>query len=385
MSAVRRYGATTLTGRTCGPLMTPALWITASMRPRRFTWAATPRVSSRSDRSPTTTAAPRSRRSRTAISRSVLRAWTTTSWPSSSNVCAAARPRPSADPVMNTRVMGLPPSCRATCEGDLGRVTLRPCTSRWRRRPSRSASWLERSVLERADRSCAWPSVSSPARRAGSRSTATRTPPATWPGLPWPWHRREGTSTRLSPLDGLPVSRTRSERGREEAFRGEVEYLGAGAPAVVGGDEVVADGRREREQAARFEVVGVPGDRGELRAQVVHAAVVDAAQALCDRAVAAGPVADGEVDRQQLGGEGQRAGAAGLGPWVAAFPLDAVDHVLGASALPGVEHLLEQRAAVGEVPVEATPGDAERLRERVDPDGVGAAGGKGPQPRLDPL
>src|ERR687896_212751 len=271
MSAVRRYGATTLTGRTCGPLMTPALWITASICPRRFTWPATPRVSSRSDRSPTTTAAPRSRRSRTAISRSVLRAWTTTSCPSSSSVCAAAH------------------------------FALAPTAEQ-----------------------------------------------ATWPGSPWPWRRREGTSTRLSPLDGLPVSRTRSERGREEAFRGEVEYLGAGAPAVVGGDEVVADGRREREQAARFEVIAVAGDRGELRAQVVHAAVVDAAQALCDRAVAAGPVADGEVDRQQLGGEGKRAGAAGLGPGVAAFALDAVDHLLGAASLPRVEHLLQQRVAIGE-------------------------------------
>ena len=33
MSAVSRYGATTLTGKTCGPLMTPALWITASIAP----------------------------------------------------------------------------------------------------------------------------------------------------------------------------------------------------------------------------------------------------------------------------------------------------------------------------------------------------------------
>jgi cholesterol oxidase len=31
MSAVSRYGATTLTGKTSGPLMTPTLWITASI------------------------------------------------------------------------------------------------------------------------------------------------------------------------------------------------------------------------------------------------------------------------------------------------------------------------------------------------------------------
>src|SRR5512132_2663391 len=120
MSAVSTYGATTLTGNTSGPLPTPALWITASMRPRRFTCAATPRVSSRSDRSPTTAAAPRSRRSRTAASRSVLRAWTTTAWPSSRSVCAAARPTPSAEPVMKMRgmsVLGASPPARVSRRG----------------------------------------------------------------------------------------------------------------------------------------------------------------------------------------------------------------------------------------------------------------------------
>src|SRR6266511_318321 len=75
------------------------------MRPRLFTSRAMPRVCSRLARSPTTTAAPRSTRLRTASSRSLLRAWTTTSCPSSSSVCAAARPRPSAEPVMKTRVI----------------------------------------------------------------------------------------------------------------------------------------------------------------------------------------------------------------------------------------------------------------------------------------
>src|SRR3954470_4056415 len=105
MSAVSRYGATILTGNTCGPVYTPALWMTASIRPRRFTSPATARVCSRSDRSPTTAAAPRSTSSRTALSRSLSRAWTTTSCPSSSSVCAAARPRPSAEPVMKTRAI----------------------------------------------------------------------------------------------------------------------------------------------------------------------------------------------------------------------------------------------------------------------------------------
>src|SRR5205085_3078706 len=87
--------------------MTPALWITASIGPSRFTWAATSRVCARSDWSPTTTSAPRSSRSRTAARRLVLRAWITILCPSSSSVCAAASPRPSAEPVMKTRAIGV--------------------------------------------------------------------------------------------------------------------------------------------------------------------------------------------------------------------------------------------------------------------------------------
>src|SRR5437763_15114119 len=79
--------------------------MTASIRPRRFTSPARLRVWSRSEMSPTMTVAPPSTRSPTASSRSLLRAWTTTSCPSSSSVCAAARPRPSAEPVMKTRAI----------------------------------------------------------------------------------------------------------------------------------------------------------------------------------------------------------------------------------------------------------------------------------------
>jgi hypothetical protein len=50
------------------------------------------------------------------------------------------------------------------------------------------------------------------------------------------------------------------------------------------------------------------------------------------------------------------------------------------AALPGVEHLLEQRASVVEVPVEAAAGDAQRRGQRLDPDRVGAAGGKRSEP-----
>src|SRR3954454_20851619 len=107
MSTVSRYGATTLTGRVSGPLMTPALWMTASIGPRRFTCSPIPRVSATSDRSPVTASAPRSSRSRTAVSRSRFRAWTTTRCPCSISVCAAARPRPSAEPVMKTRAIGV--------------------------------------------------------------------------------------------------------------------------------------------------------------------------------------------------------------------------------------------------------------------------------------
>ena len=68
-----------------------------------------------------------------------------------------------------------------------------------------------------------------------------------------------------------------------------------------------------------------------------------------------------------------------MAPGVAALALDALDHLVDAHSLPRVEHLLEQRAPVVEVPVEAALGDAERLRQRLDPHGVRAAGGKGPQ------
>src|SRR3954451_10127160 len=80
--------------------------MTASIRPSRLTWSATSRVWSRSARSPATATAPWSRRSVTAASRCRLRAWTTTSCPSSSRAWAVARPRPSAEPVTKTRATG---------------------------------------------------------------------------------------------------------------------------------------------------------------------------------------------------------------------------------------------------------------------------------------
>src|SRR6266851_7785431 len=64
--------------------------------------------------------------------------------------------------------------------------------------------------------------------------------------------------------------------------------------------------------------------------------------------------------------------------------LDAVEHLIGAHPLPGVEHLDEQRVPVGEMPVEATLGHAERQRQGFDPDGIRAAGRKCVQAFLDP-
>src|SRR6266581_8883353 len=64
--------------------------------------------------------------------------------------------------------------------------------------------------------------------------------------------------------------------------------------------------------------------------------------------------------------------------------LDALEYLIGADPLPGVEHLVEQRVPVGEMPVEATLGHTKRLRQGFDPDGVRAAGRKGPQAFLDP-
>jgi len=69
-----------------------------------------------------------------------------------------------------------------------------------------------------------------------------------------------------------------------------------------------------------------------------------------------------------------------LGPGAAALALDALEHLIDADPLPGVEHLIEQCVPVGEMPAEAAFGDAERLRQDLDPDGVRAAGRKARKP-----
>src|SRR5919108_5805021 len=64
----------------------PALWMTASIRPMAFTWAAMLLVSAALPRSPMITPAERDASSSSAAARSRDRACSTTSWPSSMSV-----------------------------------------------------------------------------------------------------------------------------------------------------------------------------------------------------------------------------------------------------------------------------------------------------------
>src|SRR5215468_5495670 len=114
----------------------------------------------------------------------------------------------------------------------------------------------------------------------------------------------------------------------QEPLRGKIEYVSVTAGAVVGGHEVVADHQREGEHAAGLDLLLVGTDRAEQQAQVVHAPVVDAAEPGGDRLVTPGPVADSQVDRQQLAGERERARQPQLGPDVAAVALDALEHLI---------------------------------------------------------
>ncbi|ARX87467.1 hypothetical protein SMD44_06948 [Streptomyces alboflavus] len=67
----------------------------------------------------------------------------------------------------------------------------------------------------------------------------------------------------------------------------------------------------------------------------MHAAVVHAAQTVGDGLVAAGPVADGQVDGEQtVAGEGEPSGQPRLVPRVAAFVLDLFQGVVDGLALP---------------------------------------------------
>src|SRR5215469_4898475 len=154
---------------------------------------------------------------------------------------------------------------------------------------------------------------------------------------------------------------------------------------MVSGHEVATDGQREGEYAAGLHLVLVAADLGEQFTQVGHPPVIDAAQALGDRRVTPSPVADGEVDVQQVGGEGKRARPPHPDPHVAALALDMFEGLIGCPALPGVEHLREERVPVGEMTVEATLCDTELVGQDLDPDRTRPAGREGLQARLDPL
>src|SRR6516165_2469249 len=105
----------------------PALWITASKRPSLLTWSATVLAPAMVERSPVT--APRVPAAVVTASRlrPSFRPCTTTSWPCSIRSLAAIRPRPSDDPVINTRAT-LRLLCRPAHQGyDPGRSTRRTC------------------------------------------------------------------------------------------------------------------------------------------------------------------------------------------------------------------------------------------------------------------
>ena len=67
--------------------------------------------------------------------------------------------------------------------------------------------------------------------------------------------------------------------------------------------------RTEHAASLDLVLVLVEAEGTEQQVQVIHAPVADAPQALGDVRVTPGPVADGQVDRQQFAGEGERAGA----------------------------------------------------------------------------
>src|SRR6266496_1685266 len=255
-----------------------------------------------------------------------------------SRASSAAMPRPT---MMESRAISVGIKPATTAPNTSSRITMEIGSPK-----SSSPCW--RSLADRVVKSC--PTVWSPV-------TATQNPP-------------------------LPRSLSRRLRG-PEVSEGQVQHVRAAARAVVGGDGVVADQQREEEQAAGLDIVRVGAEGAEQRAQAIHAPVVDAPEPLGDRRVAPGPVADREVGPQDAGG-GVREQLPELRAGVATLALKAFDHLVGGRPLPGVEHLGEQRAAVGEVPVEPAPGDAERTGQQLDPDGIRAAGGQGPQPLFDP-
>src|SRR4029077_3933782 len=98
--------------------------------PNALTCSATRRVSSILDRSPTATALACGTERRVSSARAVLRACSVTSWPPSTSSRAAINPRPSEEPEMNTRDIGI--SLRTTAPTTCcHRMTAKPSHSHY--------------------------------------------------------------------------------------------------------------------------------------------------------------------------------------------------------------------------------------------------------------
>ena len=139
----------------------------------------------------------------------------------------------------------------------------------------------------------------------------------------------------------------------------QLHHVRAAVCAMIGGDEVVAD-NSEKASRQRASTSSASGQNARTASACIPCAG-------CRRGAGArrppcrGGPSRGPPGRSQQLAAVRRARTAG-----AAWPgrrrprLDALDDLVDAPA-PRVEHLLEQRAAVVEVPVEAALGDAERL------------------------
>ncbi len=146
-----------------------------------------------------------------------------------------------------------------------------------------------------------------------------------------------------------------SPRGRLEVPHRKVEHVAAAARAVVGRDEVVADREREGEQAARLDVVRSPAN--------VPISDADTPSAGCRRGAGGrrrprrGATSHGSRGRSGAGSlenvsiPARRTLSRGSPP--SRSTRSSTSSVL---ALPRAEHLVEQRAAVLEVPVEPAAG-----------------------------
>ena len=112
----------------------------------------------------------------------------------------------------------------------------------------------------------------------------------------------------------------------------------------------------------------VAAQRSVQPAQVLHPPVVHPAHPLGHPRVPPGPLPHREVRPQRPGtSEGQPGQPPQPGPGVPTVALDRLDHVLQVGPLPRVEHLVQQRPPVREMPVEPALGHPDHLRQRLDP------------------